>query len=149
MIKKLITIGCLLACQAVIAEENDKLNQWIKVASTKSSDLYLNPRYMKVTNNSMQDVELWEKTILTQVKEGDIGEVGEYGMIRMHVRCSTNQLRTINIVYYGKDGSIKESTNKSQYYPQWENVVPESIGEIEVRKVCNYLFNNSGTDNQL
>jgi len=68
-------------------------------------------------------------------KEGTI--VGVRSMkIHAFVRCSTNQIATLEQIMYDSDGTVLDSFANPEALQHPDDPVPESVGDDVVRAVC-------------
>jgi len=142
--KNFITILLLLLTSQVRGQ--DKF-----IAHRESFDIYL-------VDNSIKSVDYgsysqaWFKMMPTKGKEAQFknAEIANrkkgglsikgfqsyaYSMILIKSNCRNNQMATIEAIYYSTNGDIIDSHKTP--YDEWDNVVPNSLGEALNNTICN------------
>jgi hypothetical protein len=50
--------------------------------------------------------------------------------------CSSRQYKFVSVAYYNSKGVPVSSHNYNDFLTEWEDVVPESVGEMLLDKAC-------------
>jgi hypothetical protein len=124
-----------------------KAQDWIFIDSSVNSDIF----YVKSTyvtkrqdfeNNTI--IKVWTKReakVATIVKNGKEIKVYNVRILQLkEYNCTQQQTNIISQTVYNSQGKIIDSFQFQDYEQKWNDVVPESIGQAVLDKVCE-LFN--------
>jgi hypothetical protein len=99
--------------------------EWRRAASTDEEFYNYNTR--KMTCDSKGVLKVWIRT------EG-IGYGETRAMTRYEINCRNNQTRIMSMVKYDSGGGV--TSNRSWKNPDWDEVIPDSVGEAILETVC-------------
>lgn len=124
-----------------------KTQDWIFIDSSVNSDiLYIKSKYLTkrqdFENNTI--IKVWikrEAKVATIVKNGKVIKVYNVRILQLkEYNCTQRQTNIISQTVYNSQGKIIDSFQFQDYEQKWTDVIPESIGEAVLDKVCE-LFN--------
>lgn len=117
---------------------------WVYVTSDmEGNKIYCKSEYI---SNSIyfKTYKIWFKVYYKETEytkyNTTIKTFNGYKLKLYNISCSNKQMKLISVVTYSKNGELLNSNTIEEYYQKWNDVVPESIGEAQVEKVCE-LFN--------
>jgi len=120
---------------------------WIYVGTDKDGGKwYLKSSYVKKGDlSALEDgVKIWTKkeSGKTTIKKGNktftYTNVKELQLIVAD--CTDKKIKIITSSVYNSQGKTIDSWTLKEYEQEWVDVVPESVGEMLLNKICN-LFN--------
>ncbi len=110
---------------------------WIYAGSATNGNKY----YVRNTStNEIGNKKVWSKTIgksLKYSKKGKIYTLLNGYCIDLHeYDCNGKQMQLLSYVYYSSNGTPVHSATLASYEVEWIDVIPDSIGEMLLEKVC-------------
>lgn len=120
---------------------------WIYVSSDKDGDKwYIKSTYVKKDGfgNAGDNIKIWTKKELkkTTVKKG--GKTLTYTNAKelqlIIVDCTDRRIKIVTTTVYNSQGKSVDSYTYEEYEQEWMDVVPDSMGEVMLDKICE-LFN--------
>ena len=61
-----------------------------------------------------------------------------------YVDCNEDKISVCRILYYDKDGNVLVDDKYCEYFVDYSDIVPETVGEYILNYVCNYANENFG-----
>ena len=124
-------------------------DEWINIFSGSGVDIYYNKKNIIFSGNLCNVLIKWvylegdyrNKVIADLVKLYKDYDPSRWVYLNYHIQnnefdCQMNKSKLISTSYYAKDGSvIRSSTIKDTV---WNKIIPGSIGELYLKKVCEY-----------
>lgn len=98
---------------------------WRVAAASKEAMYFYNTRGIKCDANGI--LKVWIKGTY------DAGK-SIATMSRYELRCRANQLRISSQTEYNRDGTV--ATSRSYKNPEWDEAIPDSVGERVLQTVC-------------
>lgn len=131
----------LFFCQFAFCQD------WILVTSDKDGDKwYVKDSYVKKEGFSDLDNQfrIWTKR---EVKKKTIKKAGR-SVIYLNVKelqlivadCNDRKMKVVTTIIYDSQGKVIYNSTLQEYEQEWIDVVPDSIGEAMLDKICK-LFN--------
>jgi hypothetical protein len=114
-----------------------KSQDWIYVGYGKNgSKYYIRNSSIKEYNNS----RVWVKTIANKmqyVKNGKTYDLINGTSLDLYeFDCSLRQMKLLSYAYYNSKGTLVSSKSLNYYLSDSQDVLPDSIGEMLLNKVC-------------
>lgn len=100
--------------------------EWRDIGENPQASWYYNTRKQVCEKGILK---VWIKSI-----QKDTTTPLAYSIDRIELNCRSNQSRLISTVKYRNDGSVFDSV--SIRTPQWNDVIPESVGERILETLC-------------
>mgnify|MGYP000417334654 CR=1 FL=1 len=121
----------------IILSIKAKSQDWIYVGNGKNgSKYYIRNNSIKENNNT----RVWVKIIANKmqyVKNGKTYDlINGTSLDHYEFDCSLRQMKLLSYAYYNSKGSLVHSKNLNYYLSDSEDVLPDSIGEMLLNKVC-------------
>jgi hypothetical protein len=111
-----------------VAELKD---EWRPTGETETQSFYYNTRKLVCDDKGI--LKVWIKTL-----QRDDTKLLAYSMDRLELNCRSNQTRLMSTIKYKKGGGVIDSFTSTA--PKWEDVIPDSIGELIWQTVCHKTF---------
>ena len=112
---------------------------WIFIGIGKGKDTnmssYIRSEYL---SKNEYGIKIWIKTTYPKLTVKKVVYTNVTEKQLFYINCPRHQYYIISTFTYNKNGTVIDSFNDSD--TEWNDVVPESIGEMNVLKVCE-LFN--------
>jgi hypothetical protein len=129
-------------CIALFISNKSFSQEWIFLTMQKETDsIFMKSNYVsKVDDEGRRDViKIWIKTYQKHLSFGK--KSYENGEVRTlwYIDCEAKQYKMTNYVLYDHSRSLINS--HSDDFAKYEDVVPDTIGESIINKVCS-TFNN-------
>lgn len=110
---------------------------WIYIGKSSDGSSY----YMRSTSvSNSYTKKVWVKhssSKLTVKKNGKTYTyVNAYEVLLYEFSCTNNQIKLHSVVTYNSKGTVVDSYNPPDYYLEWKDVVPDSVGEMLLEKAC-------------
>lgn len=113
---------------------------WIMATSTSDRNevYYIKSSYVK---KEYSEIKVWVKvkSKTTKIKNKVYSNTEEKQL--WMVNCSERQYKLLKSITYNSSGNVINSDERSEYAVPWDDIIPDSIGEGVVDKVCS-LFND-------
>lgn len=136
----IILISVLLIGHKSIAQD------WIYVSSdTEGSKWYIKSSYVsKDGYNNSGSIKIWTKKELKKTSVKKNGKTLTYTNAKelqlIFANCSDRKIKFVTTSVYNSQGKVVRSWTLDDYEQEWDDVVPESMGEAMLDKICE-LFN--------
>jgi len=132
----IILVSVLLIGHKGIAQD------WVYIGSDrKGSKWYIKSSYVTKNYNS---IKIWSKQVnksSTITKNGKkITLNNTYTVDLYEYNCSEQTSKLIGSTTYNSQGRVIKTFKVEEYNQEWDDVVPDSMGELILNKVCE-LFN--------
>lgn len=116
---------------------------WVYVgADTENNNWYVKSEYVKKGDfdNSEGNIRIWTKK---ELKKTTIKKSGK-NLIYTNVKelllvvadCGERKIKFITITVYDSQGKLIDSYTSPDYAQEWVDVVPDSMGEAMLNKIC-------------
>ena len=135
----------LFTCFAFLIGSSQS-NEWISIGKFNDTDYYL--RLNKTNYDGTKKV--WIKSVSKNLES--VSKTGKkvslpngYRLMLQEYNCSDRQTRMLSLTDYNSNGDVFSSHKFESYEIEWVDVLPDSVGEILLNKVCK-LFNSSSSD---
>lgn len=131
-------------------KEKSSEQEWVYITASKSDhrDIYISPKRILASENNA--IKAWIKMFprgpfanflyqKTREKNGlNIKGYDKYShtLELVEMNCSKRQMRCLISIDYDEQGEVLGSRNTPK--AEWDDVIPESIGETMLEKVCSY-----------
>lgn len=136
MIKHVLLICSLMVSGVASSEVIDK---WVNVSGEGNPEIFVNPSRMRVIDKSNQIIDIWEKIVF--IRPETIANIkhdkNDYYLLNKKYRCLDRQGKKIMIAFYQSDKLISRTDTSDE---TWKIVIPDSIEEEVLIKVCKYLI---------
>ena len=114
-----------------------KSQDWIYVGNGKNgSKYYIRNSSIKENYNS----RVWVKTIANKIQYNKNGKtydlINGTSLNHYEFNCSLRQMKLLGYAYYNSKGNVVQSKSYNEYLTDFQDVLPESIGEMLLNKVC-------------
>ena len=120
-----IVISIFLLLSSTFGQEND--SRWILIGeSNDGSIIYHDSTYKRLTNGN---ILIWEKYV---------EPTGDHSLVQSEFDCVRRRSLLVRVAYYEKNGTIKDSNTIAERNREWEEPIPESIGEMSLETICQY-----------
>lgn len=155
-----LVLAMILATSVCMASQNN--DRYYLLISDETGEYYFDQQKFRVnTGNSDFDYDVWVK-----IQHSDIGvqrvinnlaranlptdgyENLDYTLCHYQIKTATQQLRTLEIIKYSKEGYVLYSYKAPWYEQVWEDTIPGTVGEMYVEQIHNYytdLRSRAGT----
>lgn len=110
-----------------VAETKD---EWRHAGESEAQSFFYNTRKTVCEKGILK---VWIKTV-----QKDETTSLAYSMDRVDLNCRSNQQRLMSTIKYKKGGAVIDSFTSAA--PKWEDLVPDSIGELIQRTICHIPF---------
>jgi hypothetical protein len=137
----------LIAFLLLFVGQKSFSQDWIFVSTDSEGDkTYVKSKYVKKGDEFGNEdvIKVWlkrESKVTSIYKKGK--EVKVYNakeLILREYNCNTRQTKLIMVTTYNSKGSLVDTQKIPDYEQEWQDIVPDSIGEAIIDKVCE-LFN--------
>ncbi len=113
---------------------------WIYVGKSGKGDTW----YLRnITTSDYGNKKVWSKRLaksITYQKRGKFYTmINGYCLELREYDCSGKQSKLLSLAYYNSTGSVVHSFRLQDYETDWDDVLPDSIGETLLNKFC-FLF---------
>jgi hypothetical protein len=110
---------------------------WIYVGSATNGNKY----YLRSNNTSETGYKkVWSKTVGKSFQYKKNGKthtlLNGYSIDLHEYDCSGRKVKLLSYVYYNSKGTPVHSVTLQSYETEWWDVIPDSIGEMLLNKVC-------------
>lgn len=131
--KAKLTIFSLLTLISSVVYGQD----WQYAGSSDSGDKY----FLKNSSVTIEgNKKVWSKRIgktITYTKGGKKYTIVNGHMLALHeYNCEQRQSKLLSAAFYNSKGTLVYSLTIQEYLTEWTDVVPDSIGEMLLEKVC-------------
>jgi hypothetical protein len=134
-------IRLLVLCTVLIINSKSYSQDWILVGVEKSKDsMFIRSNYVTISDDAERNsiIKIWTRSKLEIL---DLGQK-KYKDVQLralcYVDCEAKQLKFVSTVFYDHAGNIINTVDDR--YGSYSDVVPDSMGEAILKKVC-FLFN--------
>jgi hypothetical protein len=123
---------------SVFLISNSSFSQnWVYVGSSVSGDKY----YLRDSNtNESGYKKVWSKQVSKRMtyKKGNktYTLINGYCLDLKEYDCTGKQLKLVSFAYYNSKGIVVYSYQFQSYETDWNDVLPDSVGEMLLDKVC-------------
>jgi len=100
---------------------------WFEISVSSSSKSLYNPTKVLCDEKGM--LKVWIKAV-----EIDTSKRLSHSMTRFELNCRKDQMRVLSDTSYDKNGAVIRS--ETVRTPEWEEVIPDSVGETILNTVC-------------
>jgi hypothetical protein len=100
--------------------------EW-RVAASSSESVYLYNTRKQQCDRTTGIMKVW-------IKERAVGSEETASMMRYELKCRSNELRVTSLTEYLKTGDVSRS--RTYKTPEWNEVIPDSVGEGILETVC-------------
>jgi hypothetical protein len=127
----------LLAFLALFISKTNFGQDWIYAGSSVSGDQY----YIR-SNNSAENFnkKVWSKQVSKSIKYFKKGKtffiINGYCLSLNEYDCSGRQTNLVSVAYYNSKGTLVHTVQFKEYQSEWNDVLPDSVGEMILDKVC-------------
>ena len=120
---------------------------WISVGADNEGDKwYVKSTYVSKNGfgNSQDNIKIWTKQELKKITIKKNGKTLTYTNAKklqlVVADCSEQKVKFITTTVYNSQGKIIDNYTIADYEQEWKDIVPDSIGESMLNKICE-LFN--------
>jgi hypothetical protein len=120
------------------AAGNTFSQEWTFVGNSTDGDQY----YLRgmAGNSDEGTTKRWSKRVSKSMSYTKGGKkytlVNGYCLSLYDYDCSGRQSKLVSFAYYNSKGSLVYSLQFQEYQTEWYDVLPDSIGEMLLNKVC-------------
>lgn len=126
---------------AIISSTNTNAAQWIKINETETGLLEIDAdslQYVDIENPS-RIFKGWSKLTLYKDSPKDQLKVGDYAKGLQHFDCLNKQIKYIASISYSNEKVVDSIYHKN---PEFQDVIPETVGETIINSVCTLWSKN-------
>lgn len=119
-------------------------DEWEQISGTKEQAVYMSAQRMKAVKLKSYEsgkptkIEAWDKSIITYDSIKDGRTVGDYTVALYEYDCTDETSKLITATNYKSNGDVQGSSYTPSYR-QASRVLPNSIGETQLKIVCQVL----------
>ena len=135
-----LIVGCVSNLSNLVKPGND--NDWVKNYTDTNGDVI----FYKIEHRVKNVVQVWGKRVFSDegrkefIQDRIDNELSILGMDKLEnftslyeINCNEKTDRVLSVVVYDTDGKIVSSSFDET---KWESIVPNSIGDSFLSKVC-------------
>jgi hypothetical protein len=137
----------IIALFFLFAGHSSFCQEWVYVgADTDGDKWYVKSSYIKKEgfNNPADEIRIWTKKELKKTTIKKNGKSLTYTNAKelqlIVVNCTDKQIKFVTTTVYNSQGKVIDSYTLEEYEQEWVDVVPDSMGEAMLNKICG-LFN--------
>lgn len=139
---KSIIILIMLSFSSIIFSQ-----EWVLVRTTSNGNqFYVRDKPVKKRGNI---ITIWTKTTgenIKTIKDGNelILKNGYFLQLNDY-DCENLRSKLLSVVYYDSEGNVVKSIDSKDFLTEWTYIIPETIGETIINKVCEF-YNKTSSD---
>jgi hypothetical protein len=108
-----------------VGGDNSDTDWWIKSEYASKDFSFGNP-LIKIWTKRYEKTSKIKNTVYKNVKV----------LMLQQFDCKNKKHKILSVVYYNSAGKVIETASYDEYVYGWDDVVPETMGEIILNKVC-------------
>ena len=113
--------------------------QWIEAGRSTDNSIY----YLRKHSEKYGSTKVWvkevSKSLAYYTKTGKKAFINGYSMTLYDTNCDEKQLALVSLTVYNLSGNVVSTTKLEEYEIDWQDVIPDSVGEMILTKACELL----------
>jgi len=111
---------------------------WSFIGRNTKNEVYYIRKYSTVSSSTKIWIKFVSKSV-SYTKRGKTLYINGYSISLYDTDCLGRRLNIRGITTYSASGNLVNSWSKEEYEDDWNEVIPDSVGEMFLEKACEIL----------